>query len=487
VEHGLRIIREVHEVCRDFPFTFAFKFQYRDLDTFIHPDFRNRSDIKYVKRFSETRLGEDEFLKLRDELRRLGFVAICTAFDEPSVDLVVKHGFDVLKIGSCSFTDWPLLEKIANVGMPIIASTAGATLDDIDKVVSFFEHREKRFALMHCVGEYPTPDESLELNQIDFFKARYPGIPIGYSTHEDPANCDAVLLAIAKGATIFEKHVGVATDAYPLNAYSASPAQILIWLGAARRALTMCGVAAERRSISEKERRDLRGLQRGVFARDRIRKGERVVPAAVFYAIPSVEGQLVANDISKYAELTALDDIEKNQPIMGDQVSARNLRGNVLEIITQLSAILMESRIVLPNRLELELSHHYGIENFHRWGAAIINCINREYCKKIIILFPGQSHPVHRHIRKEETFHVLHGDLRISIGGEDREYRSGDIAVVERDARHGFSSVGGVVFEEISTTHYTDDSFYEDQEINRNPDRKTRMTYWADWLQKPIV
>ena len=152
LEHGLRLIREFHKVTSKFDFNFAFKFQYRDLDSFIHPDFKDRMDIKYIKRFSETRFSEDQFLAMKKELDKLGFISVCTPFDEKSVDLIEKHGYKILKIASCSFTDWPLLEKIAETSLPIIASTAGASLNEIDQVVSFFEHRGKKLCLMHCVG-----------------------------------------------------------------------------------------------------------------------------------------------------------------------------------------------------------------------------------------------------------------------------------------------------------------------------------------------
>jgi len=56
LEHGLRIIASLREVTRDFPFQFAVKLQYRDIDSFIHPAYRTRYDLKFVKRFSETRL-----------------------------------------------------------------------------------------------------------------------------------------------------------------------------------------------------------------------------------------------------------------------------------------------------------------------------------------------------------------------------------------------------------------------------------------------
>ena len=127
VGHGLEIINEMHQVSKDFDFRYAIKFQYRNLDTFIHPDYKNSYEFKYIKRFSETQLSNEELLRMRDTARQLGFVLICTPFDESSVDKVVNYDFDIIKIASCSFTDWPLLEKIARTEKPIIVSTAGAT------------------------------------------------------------------------------------------------------------------------------------------------------------------------------------------------------------------------------------------------------------------------------------------------------------------------------------------------------------------------
>ena len=132
VNHGLKIIRELATIKENFDFNFAFKFQFRDLDSFIHPSFKNRKDLKYIKRFQETSLSKGEFKILKNEVDSLGFKSMCTPFDEKSVDLINELNFDVIKIASCSFTDWPLLEKIATTNKPVIASTAGATLSDID-------------------------------------------------------------------------------------------------------------------------------------------------------------------------------------------------------------------------------------------------------------------------------------------------------------------------------------------------------------------
>lgn len=145
VGHGIEVIRQFGAVCRQYPeFKFAFKLQYRDLDTFIHPAMKDRSDLKYIKRFSETKLNRQDFERLIEEMHANEFLAMCTPFDNASVGTIESQNFDIVKIASCSFTDWPLLERVVQNDLPIIASTAGASLEQIDNVVSFLSHRSKK-------------------------------------------------------------------------------------------------------------------------------------------------------------------------------------------------------------------------------------------------------------------------------------------------------------------------------------------------------
>ena len=300
----------------DFPFSFAVKLQYRDLDTFIHPDYRKRHDLKFIKRFSETRLSWDEYRQIKKAIDDSGFVSICTPCDEVSVGRIEEHGFDFIKIPSCYLTDWPLLERIAKSDKPVIASTAGVALEDIDRVVSFFRHREKPFSIMHCVGEYPTRDENLQLGQIQLLKKRYSDLEVGYSTHESPENFEAVKIAIGLGATIFEKHVGVPTESIKLNAYSANPEQVRHWLRSAADAYRMYGNSTERYSFTDLEIQTLRDLQRGAFAKRRLNKGDRLAGASVFYAIPNVPSQVIANDMSKYTDFVVTEAVAEGSPLL---------------------------------------------------------------------------------------------------------------------------------------------------------------------------
>jgi sialic acid synthase SpsE len=365
VDHGLRIVNEFSKVVGKFNFDIGFKLQYRDLKSFIHPNYRERKDIKYVKRFSETVLTKDQYKRIKDEIIRLKFISICTAFDEVSVDLIEEHGYDIIKVGSCSFTDWPLLERIVAVSKPIILSTAGATIDEIDNVVNFFEHRDKHFALLHCVGEYPTQKQNLQLNQLDFFKNRFPKLPIGYSTHELPTNMDSIKVAAGKGAMVFERHVGIRTDKYSLNDYSSTPDEVVKWLESAQDVYDMCGVKNQRRTISAKEEADLDGLKRGVFVLKSIVKGEKIDRSKIFLAIPNCENQILANNLSKYSQFISEKDMNPLEPILFSDVKLVDLREVITNIANRVKKLLHEAKISLPEKIEVELSHHYGIAKFY--------------------------------------------------------------------------------------------------------------------------
>lgn len=105
VKHGLDIVRSFGKVVKDRKARAALKFQFRQLDTFIHPDHQKNSDHKQVQRFLSTRLLRDKYQVLLDEVRAHGLISMCTPFDEASVDIICDMGFDVIKVASCSGKD----------------------------------------------------------------------------------------------------------------------------------------------------------------------------------------------------------------------------------------------------------------------------------------------------------------------------------------------------------------------------------------------
>ena len=476
VEHGLRIVSEMGRIAGRHGIQAAVKLQYRDLDTFIHPEYAGRSDVKHVGRFEATRLPARDFHRLVTATRHAGMLSVVTPFDEASVDLCLEHEVDILKVASCSALDWPLLEAVAAAGKPVICSTGGKTIHDIDKIVSFFDHRYvKDLGLLHCVGLYPTPNAQVQMRFMQRMQERYRRLSVGYSGHEAPDNLDVVKAAVALGARILERHVGLAREGDPLNAYSLGPEQAERWVEAALATREICGAVREK-TITPEEIRSLHQLTRGAFARRAVKAGEPLNGDDVFFAMPCGEGQTTSGEFQD--GMTASRDYAPNEALTEGRV-----RGPVevmREAIHDAKGMLQEAGIEIGSQFEIELSHHLGPQQFRRFGAVIINLLNREYCKKLIVVLPGQHHPGHFHKVKEETFHVLHGELDLYVDGHVKHLVPGDMHLIERGQTHEFRSATGCIFEEISTTHVPKDSHYKDRRIAASDPivRKTMVEAW---------
>lgn len=479
VAHGLAIIDAAADLARRHGVKAAVKLQFRELDSFIHPAAKGRSDVKHIARFESTRLDTEDFRTLLKGIRAQGLVSVVTPFDEPSVGLCSALGVDVLKVASCSATDWPLLQAIAAAGKPVIASTGGLSIYQIDNLVTFLSKRVPALAIMHCVSLYPTPPEHHSMNFMSKMAKRYPYVSIGYSGHEAPDNTDVVTVAIAKGARLLERHFGVPTDTITLNGYSMNPEQADAWLAASARARAICGVGQEK-PVSEAEARSLLELQRGVFARRAIRCGEAIERDDVYFAMPCEEGQLTSGQFGQYrTHYVASRDYAPDAAVFEEHQndSLSRLRG----ILHDAKGQLYEAGIALGDDITIEVSHHYGLERCREVGCVLVNSINRdEYCNKFVIMLPGQRHPHHKHEKKEETFHVLWGDLEVDLEGDIIHLSAGDKLLVERGQLHAFKSETGCIFGEISTRSIRSDSYYADPAIAAlDPlERKTIVESW---------
>jgi mannose-6-phosphate isomerase-like protein (cupin superfamily) len=105
--------------------------------------------------------------------------------------------------------------------------------------------------------------------------------------------------------------------------------------------------------------------------------------------------------------------------------------------------------------------------------------INRDYCKKILVLFPGQSNPEHYHKIKEETFFCLYGSAEVTVEGKITVLRPGDVLTIPVLKKHKIMAADGVILEELSTTSEPSDSYYTDETITNNLKRKSSLTLWG--------
>jgi N-acetylneuraminate synthase len=316
---GKQIIDDFARVVRYNNVRAAIKLQFRDVDNFVHSGFRERADIRYVKKTLDTKLSREDFAEMVALIRERGCIPMATPFDEQSVDLCVAFDMPIIKVASSDINDWILLEKIATTKLPVIASTGGSSLKDTDDLVTFFSSRKIPLALNHTVSLYPSEDSELELNQIDFLRDRYPGITIGFSTHEYHDWRNSIMMAYAKGARTFERHVDIEADDIPVSKYCSLPEQVDEWFRAWTKAREMCGAPGTQKRIpSQREVEYLDGLVRGVYAKRDLPKGHVLSDEDVRLAIPLLKGQLSCRELVAGERL--INDVPKDNPITIDHL-----------------------------------------------------------------------------------------------------------------------------------------------------------------------
>ncbi|QQS43469.1 N-acetylneuraminate synthase family protein [Candidatus Roizmanbacteria bacterium] len=342
VNRGLKIISDFAKIVRFNNVRAAIKLQFRDVETFIHKDYRNRTDVRYIKKTLATVLKDEEYAVLVNAIRKNGCIPTATPFDEKSVDLCVKLDLPIIKIASSDINDWVLIEKIAATKKPVIVSTGGSSLKDMDDLVTFFENRNIPLAINHCVSIYPSENNELELNQVDFLKKRYPEHVIGFSTHEYTDWYSSMLLSYAKGARTWERHIDIEKDGIPVSPYCSLPHQIDTWFKSFHQARAMCGGSADiKRTPPDKETTYLDQLVRGVYAKKNLPEGHVLTDKDVYMAIPLLKGQISCRELMDGEVLR--NPIKKNQPIFIDDIDSpyaynEDLKQSIYERGIELSA-----------------------------------------------------------------------------------------------------------------------------------------------------
>lgn len=324
VERGIKIINDHAQIVKFNNVKAAIKLQFRDIDNFIHNEFKGNKDSRYIKKTEDTRMDLSGFKILVDEIKKVGCIPMATPFDEKSVELCEKFDFQIIKIASSDCNDWPLLEKVASTKRPTIISTGGVSEKDLDDVVKFFKNRKIDLAINHCVSLYPSEDDELCLSQIDYLRDRYPENVIGLSTHEYHDWSSSILMSYAKGARTWERHIDIDHENVPVSSYCSLPKNTDVWFKAFHKAKEMSGnYYNERRNIKKSEIQYLDKLVRGVYAKKNLNEGHQIQSDTFeddFYlAVPLQKGQLSCRELLNGEKLKK--NITKDSKLMIDDIT----------------------------------------------------------------------------------------------------------------------------------------------------------------------
>jgi N,N'-diacetyllegionaminate synthase len=255
-------------------------------------------------------LPDSAWPELRDHAGERDIDFLSTAFDLRSLDLVCALGVPALKIGSGELTNKPLLVSAAERGLPIIASTGMATLDEVTDAVTWLADAPG-LLLMHCVSNYPTRTEEANLRALASLHARF-GLPVGWSDHT--VTPVAAIVAVALGAAMLEHHITLDTGRPgPDHAASAGPAEFRSYVEQVRAAHAGLGDGSKAPTADEVV---TAGLVRRSWHVTRDLKAGAVLgeadlallrPAAGIAPAVDVVGRVIVRDLRRGAPLRAED------------------------------------------------------------------------------------------------------------------------------------------------------------------------------------
>ena len=262
----------------------AVKFQ-----TFKTENFIRKKDKKRFNQLKKFELSYEKFEFLRKLANKNKIKFISTPLDLESADFLLKKA-DAIKIASGDNNFFPLIEKVLNSKKPLIISTGMTNLKNLKYLINTIENKigkrktKNRVSLLHCVTSYPVEDRYANLRSISYLIKKL-DINIGYSDHT--IGNEACLTSVALGAKIVEKHFTLDKNysKFRDHALSADFSDLQNLVKSIRKIERQLG--SSNKEIAPPEKKIIKIVRRGVYAKRIVKKGEKVSPINSEFLRPS--------------------------------------------------------------------------------------------------------------------------------------------------------------------------------------------------------
>jgi len=189
----------------------AVKLQKRSNRALYTRDFYDQpydNELSFGRTYGEHRealeLSADDYRELLRHAREVGVTLFATAFDFESADLLAELDVPAFKFASGDLRNTPLQRHVAAFGKPMLLSTGGGTMEDVERAVDAILPLNEQLCVLQCTAAYPASVEDLNLNVITTLRERFPSLVIGLSDHQN--GIAMAVVAYMLGARVIEKH-----------------------------------------------------------------------------------------------------------------------------------------------------------------------------------------------------------------------------------------------------------------------------------------
>lgn len=288
----------------------AVKFQKRDIESLYVGDYLTNTDkhekhyqylIPILKKVELSKSFYHEARKLCDELN-IDFIV--TPFDLKSLEFVSSLNVDAIKIASWDLTNFQILDRACELGIPLILSTGAASEEEIEFATGILNGKRIEYALLHCKSVYPVDLGDINLNYMTKLRSYCP--VVGYSGHE--TSPEIAVAATALGARVIEKHLTLdrMMDG-PDHKASMLPEEFTAMVRAIRN--VELGLGREVKTISQGELLNKEALSKSIVCAVDIQEGEVITRDKVTLKSPmkglpphklgSILGRAVSRSLKK--------------------------------------------------------------------------------------------------------------------------------------------------------------------------------------------
>ena len=216
------------------------KFQYYNADNCLNTD-------PEKEWFKKVQLDIGKIKYLYDYAIQKDIDFLCTPWDVQKADDLFSLGIKDMKIASFHIVNLEMLALINERGRKVFMSTGMSSVEEIDGAVKLMNKVD--LYLMHCVSEYPLPEENVNMRAMDFLRERY-GCKVGYSDHTP--GILAPLTAVARGADVIEKHITLSKTYFGTDhILSAEPAELKLLVEYSRRIEAILGKKEKKMTEAE--------------------------------------------------------------------------------------------------------------------------------------------------------------------------------------------------------------------------------------------